>query len=191
MSLLALRSTTPARIDALRQEHATVLVQVLGIVAFACLAALGAQVRVYVWEIPFTLQTAAVYGSGLVLGWRSGFLSMALYLALGLFLPVFAGDTYGPAYLLGASGGYLLAYPLVAALIGFASKRWNGFAGSLLAMALGSVVLFSCGVTVYHFAADHATWMESIEKGWLRFIPIDVAKILLVGSLYAGVRRMK
>ena len=74
--------------------------------------------RIYLWEVPFTLQTLVVYGSGLYLGWRNGFLSMLLYLMLGFFFPVFAGDTFGPAYLFGAvTAGYLLAYPISAAVI--------------------------------------------------------------------------
>jgi biotin transport system substrate-specific component len=191
--MLALQAR-PARIDALREEHATALVQAMGIVGFALLTALGAQfqIRLYLWEVPFTLQTLAVYGSGLFLGWRSGMLSQLLYLSLGLFFPVFAGDTFGPAYLFGAvTAGYLLAYPLAAAAVGFASKRWNGFGGSLLSMLLGSAIIFTLGVTVLHYAAGHATWIESLDKGWLRFVAIDALKLIVVAFLYAGFRRLK
>jgi len=191
-TLLTLRSPRVAAIDGLRQERASALVQALGIVGFALLTALGAQVRLYVWEVPFTLQTLAVYGSGLYLGWRNGMLAQLLYLTIGLFMPVFAGDTFGPAYLFGAvSAGYLLAYSFSAGLIGLLSKRWNALAGSTLTMVAGSLVLFTGGVLWLHFAAGHATWFESIEKGWLRFIPIDLAKILLVGLIYTGTRRFR
>jgi len=189
-TLLTLRSPRTATIDGLRQERASALVQVLGIAGFALLTALGAQVRLYLWEVPFTLQTLAVYGSGLYLGWRNGMLAQLLYLTLGLFLPVYAGDTFGPAYLFGAiSAGYLLAYPFSAALVGLLSKRWNALAGSTLSMIAGSLVLFTCGVLWLHFAAGHTTWFESIDKGWLRFVPVDLAKILFVGLLYSGTRR--
>ena len=191
MATLALHSPRTATVDSLRDERTSALVQVAGIVGFALLAVLGAQVRIYLWEVPITLQTLAVYCSGLFLGWRNGLFSMALYLAIGMFFPVFAGDGYGPAYLLGAvSAGYLLAYPLVSTVIGAVSKRWNSFAGSVLSVALGSVVLFTCGVAWLHYAAGHATWMESISKGWLGFVLWDAAKILLVGTLYAGARRL-
>lgn len=180
-----------SRIDAIREERASTLIQVLGIVGFAVLTAFGAQVRLYVWEVPFTLQTAAVYGSGLYLGWRNGMLAQLLYLALGLFLPVFAGEGHGAAYLLGAvSAGYLLGYPLSAAVIGLLSKRWNSLTGSMLSMIAGSLVLFTCGIIVLHYAAGHATWFESIDKGWLRFIPVDIAKMLMVSIVYTGSRRL-
>lgn len=188
--LLALRSSHSALVDRLRQEQASAAVQVLSVVAFALLTVLGAQVRVYVWEVPFTLQTLAVYGSGLYLGWRNGMLAQLLYLSLGLFLPVFAGDTYGPAYLFGAaSAGYLLAWPLAAAAIGWASRTWKSLPGSVLAMLCGSAIVFTGGVTWLHFVADHATWGESIVRGWLAFLPVDLAKILFVGLLYSGTRQ--
>lgn len=191
MATLALRSPRTASVDLLRSEHASALVQAAGVVGFALLAALGAQIHVYLWEVPITLQTLAVYGSGLFLGWRNGLLAMGLYLLVGLFFPVFAGEGFGPAYLFGAaSAGYILAAPLVAAAIGAASARWNSFAGSVLSVALGSVVLFTCGVAWLHYAADHATWLESIYKGWLLFVLWDVAKILLVGAAYTGARRL-
>jgi len=191
MAALALTSSRTASVDLLRSDHASVAAQVLGVVGFALLAALGAQFRLYLWEVPVTLQTVAIYGSGLFLGSRNGLLAMALYLAVGLFFPVFAGDAYGPAYLFGAaSAGYLLAAPFVALTVGALSRRWNTLAGSALALLAGSAVLFTCGVTWLHFAAGHATWVESITKGWLLFVVWDLAKIGLVACGYVGVRRL-
>ena len=162
-----------------------------GLIGFAALTALGAQFRIAFWEVPFTLQTLAVYGSGLFLGWRNGLLAQALYLTVGLFLPVFAGDGHGIAYLSGAvSTGYLLGYPLAAVVGGLLSKKWNSGVGTFLSLVAGSVVLFTCGVIWLHYAAGHDSWATSIDRGWLRFLPIDAIKILTVTSVYAGVRRM-
>lgn len=180
-----------ATIDSLREERASALVQALGVVGFALLTAAGAQVRLYLWEVPFTLQTLAVFGSGLFLGWRNGTLAQMLYLTLGLFAPVFAGDGHGLNYLLGAvSAGYLLGYPLAAAAIGYLSRRWNSLTGSTLSMVVGSIIFFTTGVLWLHFAAGHATWYESIDKGFLRFVPVDIAKMLLVSILYSGSRHL-
>jgi len=190
-NLLSLRSPYTALIDRLREEQASALLQAVGVTGFAVLTAIGAQIqfRVYLWEVPITLQTAVVYASGLYLGWRNGLLAQALYLALGLFLPVFAGDGYGPSYLFGvASAGYLLSYPAAAAVIGALSKRWKAFSGSTLASLTGAALIFTCGVVWLHYAAGHATWMESIDKGFLRFAVIDLVKVLGVGLLYSGTR---
>lgn len=190
MSVLARTSPRPSVLDALRGPRASVAAQVIGVVGFAALAALGAQARVYIWEVPVTFQTLAVYGAGLFLGSRNGALSMALYLLAGLAFPVFASGAFGADYLLGATGGYLLSYPLVALLVGQLTERWTSFWGSAAAMTLGSVLLFASGVTWLHVAAGHATWWESIVKGALLFIAFDLAKVWLAAGAHAGLRRL-
>ena len=71
--------------------------------------------------IPLTLQNFGVLLVGFMLGSRRGFAALAVYLAEGLAgMPVF--NPTGPgglAQLLGPTGGYLLAYPFVAALAGW------------------------------------------------------------------------
>ena len=192
MPTLVLHSPRTASIDALRGERASAAVQVAGVAGFALLTGLLAQfeVRLYLWEVPISLQTVAVYGAGLVLGARNGLLAMALYLALGLVLPFYAGGASGLAHLAGATGGYLFGMALAAAVIGALSRRMNTFAGSALSVFAGSAVLFTCGVAWLHFAADHATWWHSIESGWLRFVVWDLTKIAFVGAAYTALRRL-
>lgn len=74
--------------------------------------------------VPITLQTLAVALAAMILGpWR-GFLSVLLYLVIGFAgLPVFAGGGAGLGTFAKPSIGYLLAFPLAALVIGFAS-RW-------------------------------------------------------------------
>jgi len=190
-NVLSLQASHTATIDRLREENASLALQVAGVLGFALLTAIGSQFqfRVYLWEVPITLQTAAVYASGLYLGWRNGMFAQLLYLILGLFLPVFAGNGHGMSYLLGAaSAGYLLSYPIAAAGVGALSKRWKTFSGSTLAMVLGSAIVFSVGVAWLHYVAGHGSWFESIDKGFLRFVMIDLLKIVGVGLLYSGTR---
>lgn len=189
--ILSLRSQRSAWIDRLRSDDASAALQVLGVIGFALITALAAQsqARIYLWEVPITLQTLAVYGSGLYLGWRNGMFAQLLYLGLGMFLPVFAGDGSGPFYLLGLmSAGYLLSYPLAAAAIGFLSEKWNSLSGSMLSMLLGSAIVFTSGVVWLHYAAGHTSWLTSLDVGFLRFIAIDAAKVLCAGLFYAGTR---
>lgn len=187
-SLSPTRSTPLAQ---MRSADASLLVQIAGIIGFALLAALGAQVRIYLWEVPITLQTAAVYGAGLFLGGRNGALAMLGYLLMGLFLPVFAGAESGMTYLVGAaSTGYLLSYPLVAFLIGRMTSADASLGRLLGASALGALLLFTSGVTWLHFAAGHTTWAESIYKGFVLFITWDLCKVALVAGGYAGLNRL-
>lgn len=193
MNALSLQATHSALVDRLRDEDASVLLQMAGIVSFALLTVLGAQIefRVYLWEVPINLQTVSVYASGLYLGTRNGMLAQLLYLAIGLFLPVFAGDGHGIEYFMGTiTAGYLVSYPIAAAAIGALSRRWKSLSGSTLSMMLGAAIVFTIGVVWLHYAAGHGTWMESIDKGFLRFIVIDLVKILGVGLLYSGTRAL-
>lgn len=188
---VAVAAPHSSSVDRLRAADAPLWLQLAGIAGFAALTAAFAQadLRIYLWEVPLTLQTIAVYGAGLFLGARNGALAMGLYLLVGLALPIFADGGSGLAHLLGASGGYLFAFPLVAALGGALTRERRTVGRTLLALAAGSALLFTSGVTFLHVVADHATWTESIVGGWLRFVPWDVTKIALVASVYAAARR--
>lgn len=189
--VLSLHSPRPSWFDRLRADDASMALQAAGITGFALLTAFAADanVRLYLWEVPITLQTLMVYASGLFLGARNGMLAQLLYVALGMFVPVYAGDGTGVAYLLGlASGGYILSYPVAAFVTGTLTERWNTLVGSTLSMLVGAAIIFTAGVTWLHYVADHATWMESIDKGFLRFLWIDLAKIGVLGVLFGGFR---
>ena len=75
--------------------------------------------------VPLTLANFGVLLVGLALGSKRGFAAAALYLAWGAMgLPVFSpAGVGGIAQLFGPTGGYLLAYPLVAFLAGWISER--------------------------------------------------------------------
>ena len=83
--------------------------------------------------VPLTLQNFGVLLVGLALGSRRGFAALALYLAEGLIgMPVFSPTGPGGlAQLLGPTGGFLLAYPLVAGIAGwifetnFLGRNWE------------------------------------------------------------------
>jgi biotin transport system substrate-specific component len=120
-------SRTMAGISAISRSS-DIVVQGLWIVGFALLTAAGARIEVLHQPVPYTLQTLIVLVSGGLLGMRNGFVSQITYLALGCAgLPVFAAGNVGPAVLLGPTGGYLLAFPLAASIIGWLVQFRQGF----------------------------------------------------------------
>jgi biotin transport system substrate-specific component len=134
--------------------------------------------------VPVTGQTFAVLLTGMALGSRRGALAMALYLAEGAAgLPVFAGGAAGPAALLGPTGGYLLAFPLAAALTGFLAERGWDRRGltTLAAMLIGSGVIFACGVS---WLARFVPPAQLLGTGLLPFIPGDVVKASLAALAF-------
>jgi biotin transport system substrate-specific component len=77
--------------------------------------------------IPITLQTFGVMLAGCVLGPVRGFLAVSLYLLLGAIgLPVFAEHSSGLGVFSGVSAGYLISFPIAAALAGFLVKYVAG-----------------------------------------------------------------
>ena len=98
--------------------------------------------------VPMTLQPLAVLLVGGLLGARRGAQSLVFYLALGAAgLPVFTPvGAPGLARLMGPTGGYLLAYPFAAALVGWTVARRPGWAGAIAGPFLGMVAVHAGGL---------------------------------------------
>lgn len=177
-------------LDRLRAADTPFALQAAGVVGFALLTALLAQfeLRIYLWEVPLTLQTIAVYSAGLYLGSRNGLFALLLYLILGLFLPFYAGGASGIEHLIGVTGGYLVAMPIVALLVGALTSSNRSAQKSFTSLIVGSITLFLFGVIGLWLVAD-LSFIEALNRGWFRFIPWDLTKIALVGALYLGLRK--
>ncbi len=74
--------------------------------------------------VPFTLQMFGIFLAGAALGARRGFLAVLLYLAVGTAgVPIFAEGHGGPSVWVGVTGGYLLAFPIAAFIVGLVASR--------------------------------------------------------------------
>lgn len=73
--------------------------------------------------VPITLQTLAIMVTGIVLGpWR-GAAALSLYVAVALAgLPIFSQFRGGIGVLFGPSAGYIIAFPVVAFVVGFLAR---------------------------------------------------------------------
>ncbi|HBS29361.1 MAG TPA: biotin transporter BioY [Phycisphaerales bacterium] len=142
-----------ARTVAAVQSPARALPKAVGVVGFALLTALLAQVTIPVpgSPVPITLQTLAVTLAPLALGAWGGAASMALYLAFGLVgLPVYAGASGGWQVVQGATFGYLLGFvlcqPAMAWALGRAKDRAPSLRRALASMVVGHAVVFALGL---------------------------------------------
>ncbi|MGH7544127.1 MAG: biotin transporter BioY [Gemmatimonadota bacterium] len=148
-----------------------------GIAVFVVLTAIGAFIRIPLpfTPVPITLQTFFVLASGIYLGGRDAALSQVLYVALGVAgLPVFAGAS-GLAHALGPTGGFLLAFPIAAWLVGRSVKPGDRLARAAVVLIAADVVIFALG----------ATWLaiflgvgaeRALELAVLPFLPGTVIK---------------
>jgi biotin transport system substrate-specific component len=162
--------------------------RVVAIAAAAVLTAVAARIAVPLpgIPVPFTLQPVAVLLSGILLGAAGGMSSQLLYLAAGMIgLPVFAAGG-GLPYLLGPTGGYLLAFPIAAWIAGAVASRWRSLPG----VALGALI----GLGVIH--AGGLSWLAALSGreaamavGLAPFFAGDLLKIALVALVGAGAGR--
>lgn len=158
----------------------------------AALTAVGAQLTIPVSPVPFTLQVPVVVLSGLLLGPRYGALAQAVYLIMGAIgLPVFAGFHATDA-LFSPTAGYLLSYPLAAAVAGLAAGAVvNAARGRAVAVATASglgalAVIYAAGVVWLGFYLSLPP-VVALAQGVLPFVLFDVIKVVLAAVVAAAV----
>jgi biotin transport system substrate-specific component len=152
--------------------------------------ALAAQVVVPVpfSPVPMTLQPLAVLAIGGLLGAAGGLSVLVLYLLLGILgLPVFAGGGSGAWHLLGPTGGYLLAFPVAAAVTGglacsaAASPAGRAVLQVLLSCALGMAIIHAGGVAQLALLGGDPGL--AFRVGFVPFLTGDLLKVGLAAAL--------
>ena len=140
-------------------------------------------------QVPFTFQPMVVLIGGLVLGSRLGLISQVLYLTAGVVgLPVFAASLTlppGALRLLGPTGGYLMAYPIAAFVVGSLAERgWAGrYVTSVAAMLVGLALIYAAGTMWLAYFARLASGSAAIgmtaalASGVYPFVLADLAKL--------------
>lgn len=158
--------------------------QAAWIAGFAVLTAAGARIEIPHQPVPYTLQTFFVLLSGAFLGARNGFFSQVLYLAVGAAgLPVFSGAGFGVLRLLGPTGGYLLAFPVAAALVGYLVTKRTGLVWNIASMFAGLLVIFSFGTLMLNAVVFHDI-ATAFANGFLIFSWWDVVKLSAAAGIY-------
>lgn len=140
--------------------------------------------------VPLTLQNFGVLLVGLLLGSRRGFAALAFYLAEGAAgLPVFNPTGRGGiAQLFGPTGGFLMAYPLVAGLAGYLMERGRKtFASAAMAGLSAELVLFMGGLS--WLAIGTGSVKKALQYGLYWFLFAEVIKVLLAAATAVRLRR--
>lgn len=137
--------------------------------------------------VPLTVQNLGVLLVGLALGSRRGSLALALYLAEGaagmpVFSPALSG---GLMQLVGPTGGYLIAYPFVAALTGYIFERGKPtFARAAWAAIAGEILLFTCGIAQLYIITHSLA--KAISFGLYWFVFAEVMKVMFAAGVARG-----
>ena len=162
----------------------------------AAFIALTANVTVWLPNnpVPITGQTLSVLLVGGALGLRRGGMAVALYLVLGFFLPVYAGQAHGLSTIVGSGpsgvvmgtpGGYLIGFLFAGALVGWlAENGWDRHIGRAIgAMILGEIVIYAIGVPWLALAIG-ASPEKAISLGLTPFIVGDVIKLAIAAGIF-------
>jgi len=159
------------------------------VIAASLFVALCARVTVPLpfTPVPLTLQNFGVLTVGLLLGSRRGFAALALYLLEGAFgLPVFSPAILGSGitHLVGPTGGFLMAYPLVAFVAGYIYEHTSRrFAWAAVSAVAAEVVLFAGGLS-WLAVLTHSVSM-ALRYGLYWFVFAEVIKVLMAAALAA------
>ncbi len=162
------------------------------IVLFSGFVALTARISIPLpfTAVPITGQTLGVLLTGAVLGSRRGALALGLYLLEGAIgLPVFAPSAVlapGIGRLLGPTGGYLLAYPFAAGIVGWLAERgWDRrLWWTAVAMIVGNLVIYTFGIAWLSIFLGNV--QRALTVGLLPFIPGDLIKIAIAALVLPG-----
>jgi biotin transport system substrate-specific component len=152
-------------------------------------------IPLYFTPVPLSLGSFAVLLLGLLLSPRLAAATLGAYLAEGaLGLPVFAPSPLlltGPAHLIGPTGGYLLSYPLAAALIAFLWRRSHrSFTAAAFAAVTGSLVILASGA-LWLAVLTHASPSSVLTLAVLPFLPGDALKIAAAAAFSIGFNRLR
>jgi biotin transport system substrate-specific component len=160
----------------------------------AAVTAVAAQIAVPLpfSPVPFTLQVLAVVLSGLLLGPFRGAMAQAVYVLIGAVgAPVFAGFSGGLGSIAGPTGGYLVSYPIAAALAGLAASAmkdatrrralWMGFLCGCAALA----VIYALGA-VWLAVVTGLPLPVAVAQGVAPFVVFDLVKVALATVVAVG-----
>jgi biotin transport system substrate-specific component len=143
--------------------------------------------------VPITAQSLGVMLAGSIIGARRGFLAILLFVVLALVgLPVLSGGRGGLGVLFGTTGGYLIAYPIGAFVIGLLTERfWRRYnvGWALLANVVGGIVVIYVIGVPWLMAVAHLSLGPALVSGALPFLPGDLVKAVLASLAAVAVRR--
>ena len=156
---------------------------------FVALMTAGANISIPFFPVPLTFQTVLSVLAGLLLGWKKGAISMAVYCVAGLIgIPVFTNIGGGIAYVLKPTFGYVLGFILSALVAGLLVRK-DGLPFWRYLVAAVAAFLVNYAVGIPYFALVWQFYLNSPDLGKyviefnLLYMPKDLALCLLAAVL--------
>ncbi|MGO4440227.1 biotin transporter BioY [Rhizobium sp. RAF56] len=178
-----------AAFDPFRLGSRSLPVQAAFVLAGTLILALASRISVPMVPVPITMQTFAVTMIGALYGWRLGALTVVAWLGEAMVgLPVLAGGAGGLAPFAGPTAGYLVSFPIIAALTGWLAER--GWTGDRVIRSF--LAHFSANMLCLAIGGGWLAMLIGAEKGWLfgvaPFILGGFLKSALAAAVLKGIR---
>lgn len=140
---------------------------------------------------PIALQTLIVNLTGYVLNAKQAFMTMLVYLLVGLAgVPVFTGGSAGPGKLFGPTGGYIIGFLFTAVFLAyFKGEKYSFKRYALLGCVIGIPLIYVFGVVQLKLITGMG-WDKAIMTGALPFIPLDIVKCLAAAVIAGPINRI-
>ncbi|QQK76201.1 biotin transporter BioY [Salicibibacter cibarius] len=139
--------------------------------------------------VPITAQTLGVMLAGSILGAKRGGGSALLVVALiAVGAPLLSGGRGGLGILLAPGGGYILAWPIAAFVIGFIinhAKNVTVINTVMANLAGGVIVIHLSGILYFSWIAGLPLTAAALSS--LTFLPGDLAKAIIAAILSAKI----
>ena len=134
--------------------------------------------------VPMTMQTFAITLAAIVLGAKKGAIAASIYVLLGAIgLPVFANFTGGLHIVVGATGGFIISFPIMAFIIGWGVEYKDRIKGVfIVAIIMGTIINYVIGVLVFCLITGSSV-MAGITACVMPFIPTAIIKGVVGGIL--------
>jgi biotin transport system substrate-specific component len=155
------------------------------VIVFSLFIAAFAQFTIPIGPVPITGQSFAVLLTGALLGSRLGAAAVIAYLVEGAIgLPFFSGAGGGIMRFFGPTGGYLIAFPAAAYVVGaFAEHGWDkNYWSAVTAMGIGSLIILLVGGVWFSVITTTPPDIAFQTAVW-PFLPGDLIKIGLAAAV--------
>lgn len=155
--------------------------------AFTCIIS-AIPLGVNILGVAVTLQTFAIAFAGYALGTKYGAATAALYVVIGLILPVYSNMTCGLGVLLGPTGGFLWGFIPLAILCGYGAKARSGLGKILLSLG-GLLICHILGLIQFVGVIDMDI-VGGMLAVTLPYLPKDVCMLVVAYVAAKPVRRV-
>lgn len=153
---------------------------------FAAIISITAPISVPLGGVPVTLSLFTVALTAFFAGSKKAVVAVMVYMLAGsVGLPVFSGFRGGLGTIMSPTGGFILSYVLVAAILGIRTKTKKGL---VIAITSALFVCYALGTMWYMFVSNTSA-VTALAVCVVPFVVLDVIKLYGAYVIAKNMRR--